>query len=163
MDRAVQDLVGSSALSLMPKNGADAMSQVVRSSGSMHDPPTAYSARPSRMGAASRASHFGSYVHPQSTHAITSDEAAPIAILRPRAIGPRDPFKLQLSSRMAMTFGYFALAACSRSHVPSVEPPSTMMTSAGLRVCAMRLVTSRSMSSTSLSTVAVTLTADSLA
>src|SRR5271157_2732867 len=98
-------------------------------------------------------------MQPASAQAITSDDALAMATLRPRAIGPEEPFRLQLSSRMAIRLGYRELAACSRSQVPSVEPPSTMTTSAGQRVCSIRLDTSPSMSSASLRTVEITLIA----
>src|SRR6267378_432612 len=90
---------------------------------------------------------------------MISEEAAAIATLRPRAIGPGERCRLQLSSRMGTRAGYFVRAASRRSQVPSVEPPSTMMTSAGARVCCIRLLTSESMSSLSLRTVDATLTA----
>ena len=70
---------------------------------------------------------------------------------------PPKPFRLQVSSRMAIRLGYFDLAACNRSQVPSVEPPSTTMTS-GRSVCCASVDTNPSMSSTSFRTVAVTVT-----
>src|SRR6267143_622858 len=98
-------------------------------------------------------------VQPASAQAMISEEAAAIATLRPRAIGPGERCRLQLSSRMGTRVGYVARAASRRSQVPSVEPPSTMMTSAGARVCRIRLSTSESMSALSLRTVDATLTA----
>src|ERR1700676_3580692 len=97
-------------------------------------------------------------MQPASAQATTSEEAAAIATLRPRAIGPGERCRLQLSSRIGTSVGYFARAASRRSQVPSVEPPSTMMTSAGARVWCIRLSTSESMSSLSLRTVDATLT-----
>src|SRR5579875_482240 len=97
-------------------------------------------------------------MQPASAQATISEVAAAMPTLRPRAIGPGEAFRLQLSSRIGMRFGYFERAACRRSQVPSLEPPSTMITSFGGGICSAKLETSPSMSSASLRTVAVTLT-----
>src|SRR5208283_4952820 len=159
MERAVQDFVGASAVREIPKKGADATSQMVRPIGSIQDPPSTYSALPARIGAVNLASHSGAYAQPASAHAITSHDACAIATLRPRPIGPGDPFKLQLSSRIGFRLGHLDFAACNRSHVPSVEPPSTMMISVGTSVWPERLSTRASISATSFRTVEMTLTA----
>ncbi len=138
------------------------MSHVVGPSASRQAPPSAYSARPLRIGSVSLASQSGSYAQPASAQAITSEDAAAMATFLPRAIGPADSFKLQLGSLIAFKLGCAEASACKRSHVPSVDPPSTMMISAGTSVCWTRLDTSPSMSSASFSTVAIMLTDDIL-
>src|SRR5208337_913856 len=159
MERAVQDFVGASAVREIPKKGADATSQMVRPIGSIQDPPSAYSALPARIGAVKFASHSGEYAQPASAHAMTSDDACAIATFRPRPIGPGDPCKLQLSSRIGFRPGHRDFAACNLSHVPSAEPPSTMMISVGTSVWPVRLSTRASISATSFRTVEMTLTA----
>src|ERR1700691_804583 len=59
IDRAVQDFVGAVGESLMEKNGAEATSQTVESSGSTMVPPRAYSAEPARSGAVRLRSQSG--------------------------------------------------------------------------------------------------------
>ncbi len=96
MERAVHDLVAASGFNLTPKKGAEATSHTVEVAGSMYDLQTEYSESPLKIGAVRLASQSGLWVHPASVNAITSDEAAATATLRPRAIGPGERCRLQL-------------------------------------------------------------------
>ena len=97
-------------------------------------------------------------MQPASVQAMIWERAAAMATLRPLEMGPGERFRLQDSSRIARRMGFSLWACRSQSQVPSVEPPSTMMTSAGGGSCASRLGTSLAISFTSLRTVAMMVT-----
>ncbi len=158
MDRAVHDFVGSFGDSLMLKNGADATSHTEHPFASRHDPPNAYSADPAISGAVKFFSQSGAYVQPASAQAMIGDFAAAIATFLPRETGPAEYFRLHVSSCIATSSGSCFFVAASHSHVPSVEPPSTTITSAAGGSCLNRLGTTRPISSASFKTVAITLT-----
>ncbi len=101
MERAVHDLVFWFGSSLMPKNGADAMSHVVCSSASRQDPPSAYSAWPLTNGLGQPLQPVG-FVN--ATGVRTGDYLGGSGCDRnisPSAqSAPAIAFKLQLSSRI---------------------------------------------------------------
>ncbi len=78
--------------------------------------------------AARAASQPGSRVQPKSVTAMTSPVARPMATFRPAEMLAPGRLSIRIAGRPAAH-----LRRISRE--PSVEPPSTMTTSSGVRVC----------------------------
>ena len=160
IDRAVHDFVLASALSLMPKKGAEAMSQTVRCSRSMHDPhPCISFAVANRNRKPFQPVRFVATASVRTSNYLGS--CCPngfIATARDWSLRNRKPAAFVANRNEVRVFG-----RSRQEPLPGAvggASPSTMITSAGASVCSIRLVTNRSMSWCSLRTVDTTLTVD---